>query len=315
MRSQARSTPDMLSAMLIGVTVAHFSALLDPSVYHDMGTAGIYRCQRMVQAWDISSPEAPASSAGIWSWRARRRAASRSGSCSGRIARQIRPAGAGLRARAASLLVPVSGDLEQPLLGVSASERARDCTAASIISSISARSTISTRRRRRIWSARTCTAPAMRSISRTSAAAGCFHLVSSIAAAGRYRGTFTERMFDEAEGLDLPYFRTKHESEALVRSQLPGSLAHLPPRHGRGPLAHRRHGQDRRPVLFLQGDSEIARLPAALGAAGRASRADTSTWCRWTSSPRRSRTSRTRRVRTAMLSPDRSRRIIASATF
>ena len=58
----------------------------------------------------------------------------------------------------------------------------------------------------------------MRWISRTSADAGCFHLVSSIAAAGRYRGTFTERMFDEAEGLDLPYFRTKHESEGLVRT-------------------------------------------------------------------------------------------------
>ena len=48
--------------------------------------------------------------------------------------------------------------------------------------------------------------------------AGCFHLVSSIAVAGRYRGTFTEDMFDEACGLDHPYFRTKHESEALVRT-------------------------------------------------------------------------------------------------
>ena len=48
--------------------------------------------------------------------------------------------------------------------------------------------------------------------------AGCFHLVSSIAAAGRYRGIFTESMFDEAEDLTHPYLRTKHESEALVRS-------------------------------------------------------------------------------------------------
>jgi NAD(P)-dependent dehydrogenase (short-subunit alcohol dehydrogenase family) len=45
-----------------------------------------------------------------------------------------------------------------------------------------------------------------------------FHLVSSIAAAGLYPGTFTEAMFAEACGLDHPYFRTKHESEALVRS-------------------------------------------------------------------------------------------------
>ena len=48
--------------------------------------------------------------------------------------------------------------------------------------------------------------------------AGCFHLVSSIAAAGRYPGTFTDSMFDEAEDLIHPYFRTKHDSEALVRS-------------------------------------------------------------------------------------------------
>lgn len=48
--------------------------------------------------------------------------------------------------------------------------------------------------------------------------AGCLHLVSSIAVAGRYRGRFTESMFAEAGDLDHPYFRSKHESEALVRS-------------------------------------------------------------------------------------------------
>jgi thioester reductase-like protein len=48
--------------------------------------------------------------------------------------------------------------------------------------------------------------------------AGCFHLVSSIAAAGLYRGTFTEDMFEEAEGLDHPYHRTKHDSEGMVRA-------------------------------------------------------------------------------------------------
>jgi|ERR1700674_642070 len=49
--------------------------------------------------------------------------------------------------------------------------------------------------------------------------AGCFHHVSSIAAAGLYEGMFREDMFDEAEGLDNPYFRTKHDSEALVRNE------------------------------------------------------------------------------------------------
>jgi NAD(P)-dependent dehydrogenase (short-subunit alcohol dehydrogenase family)/thioester reductase-like protein len=49
--------------------------------------------------------------------------------------------------------------------------------------------------------------------------AGCFHMVSSIAAAGLYKGTFRENMFEEAAALDHPYFRTKHESEGLVRSR------------------------------------------------------------------------------------------------
>jgi NAD(P)-dependent dehydrogenase (short-subunit alcohol dehydrogenase family) len=49
--------------------------------------------------------------------------------------------------------------------------------------------------------------------------ASCFHHCSSIAAAGSYRGTFTEEMFEEAGALDHAYFRTKHEAEALVRRQ------------------------------------------------------------------------------------------------
>ena len=47
---------------------------------------------------------------------------------------------------------------------------------------------------------------------------GCFHLVSSIAAAGRYPGRFTEEMFAEACDLDHPYMRIKHAAEALVRA-------------------------------------------------------------------------------------------------
>jgi NAD(P)-dependent dehydrogenase (short-subunit alcohol dehydrogenase family) len=49
--------------------------------------------------------------------------------------------------------------------------------------------------------------------------AGHFHHVSSIAAAGLYEGVFREDMFDEAEGLDHPYFMTKHESEKIVRHE------------------------------------------------------------------------------------------------
>jgi NAD(P)-dependent dehydrogenase (short-subunit alcohol dehydrogenase family) len=46
-----------------------------------------------------------------------------------------------------------------------------------------------------------------------------FHHVSSIAAAGRYAGRFREDMFEEAVGLEDPYFRTKHDSEAVVRTE------------------------------------------------------------------------------------------------
>lgn len=49
--------------------------------------------------------------------------------------------------------------------------------------------------------------------------AGCFHHTSSIAAAGLYPGVFREDMFEEAEGLDDPYLRTKHDSEGLVREE------------------------------------------------------------------------------------------------
>jgi thioester reductase-like protein len=49
--------------------------------------------------------------------------------------------------------------------------------------------------------------------------AGSFHHVSSIAAAGLYDGAFREDMFEEAEELEHPYFKTKHDSEGIVRRQ------------------------------------------------------------------------------------------------
>ena len=49
--------------------------------------------------------------------------------------------------------------------------------------------------------------------------AGCLHHVSSIAAAGLYKGTFREDMFEEAEKLDNPYLQTKHDSEKAIREE------------------------------------------------------------------------------------------------
>ena len=52
--------------------------------------------------------------------------------------------------------------------------------------------------------------------------AGIFHHVSSIAAAGTYKGLFREDMFDEGQKLDHPYHRTKFESEKIARTQTKG---------------------------------------------------------------------------------------------
>lgn len=49
--------------------------------------------------------------------------------------------------------------------------------------------------------------------------AGAFHHVSSIAAAGGFKGLFREDMFDEGQKLDHPYHRTKFESERIARTQ------------------------------------------------------------------------------------------------
>jgi thioester reductase-like protein len=46
---------------------------------------------------------------------------------------------------------------------------------------------------------------------------GRFHHTSSIAVAGRYKGVFQEDMFDEGQSLPHAYHRTKYESERLVR--------------------------------------------------------------------------------------------------
>lgn len=46
-----------------------------------------------------------------------------------------------------------------------------------------------------------------------------FHHMSSIAAAGLFPGVFREDMFEEAVELEHPYFRTKHDSEGVVREE------------------------------------------------------------------------------------------------
>ena len=52
-----------------------------------------------------------------------------------------------------------------------------------------------------------------------SIAAKHFQMVSSIASAGLFEGLFREDMFEEAEHLDNPYFRTQHDAEGIVRKE------------------------------------------------------------------------------------------------
>ncbi|MDT8911456.1 SDR family oxidoreductase [Amycolatopsis sp. PS_44_ISF1] len=49
--------------------------------------------------------------------------------------------------------------------------------------------------------------------------AGCLHHVSSVAVAGDHAGLFSEDMFDVGQRLVTPYHRTKFEAEKLVRQQ------------------------------------------------------------------------------------------------
>ena len=94
--------------------------------------------------------------------------------------------------------------------------------------------------------------------------AGCFHHVSSIAAAGLYNGVFREDMFEEAQGLKHPYFCVQAQGRGPGAGGDGNPVAHLPAGHRRGRLADRRDGQDRRPLLLLQTDPEAARHAAVL---------------------------------------------------
>ncbi len=51
----------------------------------------------------------------------------------------------------------------------------------------------------------------------------CFHHVSSVAVAGAdYEGVFADAMFDEGQRVSHPYYRTKFQSEKIVREQCAG---------------------------------------------------------------------------------------------
>ena len=118
--------------------------------------------------------------------------------------------------RAARRVVAIRGDLAQPLLGIAKRDAAKLKGKITHLFHLGAVYDIEA----------SAAASAAANVDGTAHAldfahavgAGCFQHMSSIAAAGLYRGTFTEAMFEEAEGLDHPYHRSKHDAEALVRA-------------------------------------------------------------------------------------------------
>ena len=113
-------------------------------------------------------------------------------------------------------IVPVIGDLTAPSLGVSEADRKRlrgvdHFFHLAAVYDMSADD--ETNRRANVDGTRNAVALA------NEVGAKRFHHVSSIAVAGKYRGVFTEDMFDEGQEIDNPYSRTKFESEKIVREE------------------------------------------------------------------------------------------------
>jgi len=95
--------------------------------------------------------------------------------------------------------------------------------------------------------------------------AGCFHHVSSIAAAGLYDGVFREDMFERPRTSTTRTSRPSTIRRASSAANASG-LANLPPRIRRRALADRLRRQDRRAILLLQGHPEAAPRAAAVDA-------------------------------------------------
>ena len=118
---------------------------------------------------------------------------------------------------AAARTVPIIGDLTQPRLGVADADLARLKGNIHHLFHLAAiydlKASAEIQEKVNIQGTRNAVAFA------EAIEAGCFHQTSSIAAAGLYEGVFREDMFEEAEELENPYYRTKHESEGVVRRE------------------------------------------------------------------------------------------------
>jgi len=119
--------------------------------------------------------------------------------------------------RSSRKIVPVIGDLTRPFLGISPAQRKELQGKITHVFHLAAIYDLKADAAKQEAANIKGTTHAVRFAE--AVGAKHFHHVSSIAAAGLYPGTFTEDMFEEAIGLDNPYFRTKHDSEGIVRNK------------------------------------------------------------------------------------------------
>ena len=119
--------------------------------------------------------------------------------------------------RSAQRVVPITGDLTRPLLGIPAKKRRELEGEINHVYHLAAVYDLMADAEKQVHVNVEGTRNTVRFAENIKAKR--FHHMSSIAAAGLYPGIFREDMFEEAQGLDNAYFRTKHDSEALVRSE------------------------------------------------------------------------------------------------
>jgi NAD(P)-dependent dehydrogenase (short-subunit alcohol dehydrogenase family) len=117
----------------------------------------------------------------------------------------------------AGQIIPITGDLTRPMLGVSAAKRSELEGQVQHVYHLAAVYDLMADAEQQLAVNVDGTRHAVRFAEKIKARR--FHHVSSIAAAGLYPGIFREDMFEEAQNLDNPYFRSKHEAEAVVRRE------------------------------------------------------------------------------------------------
>ena len=115
---------------------------------------------------------------------------------------------------ASGRLVPVAGDVTEPGLGldagVSAQLRAADVFHLAAVYDLAA--TEADNQRANVDGTRHVV-----DLARQAGAARIHHMSSIAVAGAKWKGKFTEDMFDEGQHLDHPYYRTKFEAEKIVR--------------------------------------------------------------------------------------------------